>query len=312
MKKKLVVVGSLNMDLVAKVPRMPAEGETLTGSTFATYPGGKGANQAVAAARLGGDVSMVGRVGRDAFGEQLRSALQEAGAHVDCVLEADGSTGTAVILVTEQGHNSIVVIPGTNSALHPESLDQHSALFAQAGILLAQLEVPLETVARAGAIAAEQKIPFLLDPAPAQALPAEILRHTTWLTPNESETRILMKHFGFDLSEDISGTDAMASIAGRFLSAGVRNVILKLGARGVYLSGKDVEPSFVESFPMEPVDTTAAGDCFNGAFAYALMDGMEPASAARFACAAAAISVTRQGAQPSMPGLDEVQALVKG
>ncbi|MDE1155369.1 MAG: ribokinase [Acidobacteriaceae bacterium] len=303
---KIVVVGSLNLDLVASVPRMPAEGETMLGGNFATYPGGKGANQAVAAARLGGSVSMVGRLGQDGFAQQLREALGAAQVDMHAVLEVAGASGTAVILVTPQGHNSIVVIPGANHGLTPEALEIHRALLRDASVLLAQLEVPLETVERLGALAAEFGIPFVLDPAPAQALSPAILRTVTWLTPNETETAILLRHLGVE--DAASGAEAAAE---KLLASGVRNVILKLGEKGVYLAGADVRPQFVKPFRVQAVDSTAAGDAFNGGFAYALMQGMEPVEAARFACAVAAVSVTRAGAQPSMPVLSEVLALLE-
>jgi ribokinase len=304
--KKIVVVGSINLDLVASVSRTPLEGETLLGTDFATYPGGKGANQAVAAARLGGDVAMIGRLGTDVFGRQLRSELDAAGVDTHCVENVDGPSGSAVILVTPHGGNSIVVIPGANHALQPEDLEAHIDTIRNASILLAQLEIPLQTVERLGELAAEFHIPFVLDPAPAQALTPALLRHVTWLTPNESETQTVLKHLGGAVDED-----DLSAAAGRLLATGVRNVILKLGSRGVYLAGADVEPGYVASYRVAAVDTTAAGDAFNGGFAYALAHGqMTPRDAARFAAAVAAVSVTRVGAQPSMPVLSEVDALM--
>jgi ribokinase len=308
MPKKIVVVGSINLDLVAYVPRMPAEGETIVGNGFATYPGGKGANQAVAAARLGGDVVMIGRLGQDQFATQLLQDLQGAGVNTECVLNVPKPSGSAVILVTAQGGNSIVVIPGANYELGPADLDRHIETLRDAAVILAQLEIPIETVEHLGELAAKLSVPFLLDPAPAQALSPSILRNVTWLTPNESETSSILSHLGSS-DVDLLGREAISAAAERLLAAGVGNVILKLGSRGVYLAGKDVPPTHIATYRVDAVDTTAAGDAFNGGFAYALTHGLPPLEAARFACAVAAISVTRAGAQPSMPTLAEVNAL---
>lgn len=306
--KKIVVVGSINLDLVAKVQRMPVEGETMLGRDFATYPGGKGANQAVAAAKLGAETVMVGRLGDDLFGQRLRDSLQGAGVHTEGVKSLEGPSGSAVILVTEAGGNTIVVIPGANAQLRPEDLEEHRELFASAGAILAQLEIPLETVERLAQIAGELGVPFVLDPAPAQPLSAETLKHVSWLTPNETETKILLSSLGSS-SADLSDASQAANL---LLAAGVRNVILKQGERGVYLAGADVESGYVKPYRVNAVDTTAAGDAFNGGFAYGLIQGMPPHEAAHFACAVAAVSVTRVGAQPSMPVLSEVEALMRG
>lgn len=307
--KNVVVVGSLNFDLVAHVSRMPVEGETISGTDFATFSGGKGANQAVAAARLGCSVSMVGRLGNDAFGMQLRDALQRDDVNVDSVLSSERPTGTALITVTPQGGNSIVVIPGANHTLTPVALDAHLAILSSADVILAQLEIPMETVVRLAEIAAQLGKPFVLDPAPAQALPENLLRNVTWLTPNESETRIILGHFGHSIAED--ATDgAVLEAAERLLKAGAQNVILKLGARGAFLAAADGTREFIQPYPVTAIDSTAAGDAFNGGFAYGITQGMAPLQAAKFACAVAAVSVTKAGAQPSMPTLQEVDALM--
>lgn len=308
--KSIVVVGSLNLDLVAYLSRMPLEGETLTGNDFATFPGGKGANQAVAAARLGANVAMVGRLGSDGFGDQLRQALQKDSVDATAVLSVEKPSGTAVILVTETGGNSIVVIPGANHALTPAELEKHADLLRNAAVILAQLEVPMNTIVRLGEMATEYGIPFILDPAPAQRLPIELLTNVTWLTPNESETKLLLGFLGEPSKSEIVEDASAAAAADRLLETGVRNVILKLGSRGVYLKGLDVESVRIQPFQVQAVDTTAAGDAFNGGFAYALTQGQVPAEAARFACAVAAVSVTRAGAQPSMPTLEEVTKLL--
>jgi ribokinase len=309
-QKKIVVVGSINLDLVASVARLPTVGETLTGQGFATYFGGKGANQAVCAARLGGNVSMVGRLGADNFAVELRDNLQAAGVATDGVESVAGPSGTAIILVTADAANAIVVIPGANASLRPEDLDQYEALFRDASIILCQLETPLDTVEQIGRITQRLDIPFLLDPAPACALPLSLLRTVTWLTPNESECRTLLHSLGH-LSQTTESDLPPETAAQLLLDAGVRNVILKLGSRGFYIAGQDVEPAYGSSFAVDAVDTTAAGDAFNGGFACALAQGgLDPFAAAHFANAVAAISVTRAGAQSSMPQLADVQALL--
>jgi ribokinase len=309
-QKKIVVVGSINLDLVASVAKLPTVGETLTGRNFATYSGGKGANQAVCAARLGGNVSMVGRLGEDSFAGNLRENLQAAGVQTEAIENVTGPSGTAIILVTAEAANSIIVIPGANASLRPEDLDRHETLFRDASIVLCQLETPLGTVEQVGRITERLQIPFLLDPAPALALSPSLLRTVTWLTPNESECRILLHSLGH-LSPDTENGLPAEIAAQLLLDAGVRNVILKLGSRGFYIVGRDVTPAYVPSFQVDAVDTTAAGDAFNGGFAYALTHlGLDPLSAAHFANAVAAVSVTRAGAQSSMPQLPEVQALL--
>jgi ribokinase len=311
MPKKIVVVGSINLDLVAHVARMPSEGETLSGRDFATYPGGKGANQAVCAARLGGEVAMIGRLGSDFFAQQLRRELNQSGVNTEFVRTVEQPSGTALILVTSQGANSIVVIPGANDSLRPEHLDEHLELFREAGVILAQLEIPLNTVEYLGRLAKQLNVPFLLDPAPVQPLSSEILRNVTWLTPNESETLSILEHMGYSMQNGAMSNQEIPLAAKRLLDAGVHNVILKLGSRGIYLAGKDVETGYVLPYRVHVVDTTAAGDAFNGGFSFGLTRGMTPAAAARFACAVAAVSVTRVGAQPSMPMLSEVEALME-
>jgi ribokinase len=293
----LVVVGSLNMDMVSTVDRMPAPGETVTGRGFATVPGGKGANQAVAAARLGANVWMLGCVGSDSFGEMLQQGLLAEAVHVAAVRQVLGASGVAAITVAADGSNSIVAYPGANALLSLEMVDAAADSIRSAGMVLVQLETPMATVEHLAEVCAAAGTPLVLDPAPAQSLPARLLRITTWLTPNESETRTLL-----GITEDLPPEDA----ARRLLQLGPRNVVLKLGARGVYLCGGDVAGTLVSAPAVRAIDTTAAGDCFNAAFAVALIEGHAPAEAARFACAAAAISTTQVGAQPSMPQREAV------
>jgi len=308
--KNIVVVGSLNLDLVAYVPRMPVEGETISGTDFAMFPGGKGANQAVAAARLGSKVTMVGRLGNDGFGQQLRDGLERNGVGKESVISCEKPTGTAIITVNPAGGNSIIVIPGANYALSPEALETHTDVLRSADVILAQLEIPIETVVRLAEMAAQLNKPFVLDPAPAQSLPDNLLRNVTWLTPNESETRTILDHLGYHAEEDATSEAALEKAAERLLEAGAQNVILKLGARGVFVAAADGTRRLIEPYRVNVVDSTAAGDAFNGGFAYGLTQGMTHSEAAQFACAVAAASVTKVGAQPSMPTLEEVRNLM--
>ena len=304
-KKPIVVVGSINIDLVANAEHIPAAGETVRGSEFQVHPGGKGANQAVAVSRLGYPVQLIGKVGTGAFGEQLRAYLQEAGVDVQAVERHEGTSGVAMITVSPRGENSIVVIPGANAQVTPEFLDSHREIIRGAGIVLTQLEIPIETVLHLANVCAEYEVPLVLDPAPAHALPREIFRHMRWFTPNETEAAF----FSHPSAPGLQDAEP-AQIARSLLDLGVAGVVLKMGSRGVYLASADGSSQMLPIFPVHAVDTTAAGDAFNGAFATALMLDMNPVEAARFASAAAAVSVTRAGAQPSMPNRAEVDELL--
>jgi ribokinase len=306
-QKPIVVVGSINIDLVASAEKIPVVGETVRGGDFQIHPGGKGANQAVAVARLSYPVQLVGKVGTDAFGEQLLSYLREVGVGVDAVEKQDGASGVAMISVSPRGENSIVVVPGANGQVTPDLLDTHREAIRGAGIVLTQLETPIETIEHLASLCKEEGIPLMLDPAPARSLPESIFRQLQWVTPNETEAAF----FAAQLADDVRQLEAK-QIANVLLSAGVENVVLKLGSRGVFLSTANNSGQMVPAFPVQAVDTTAAGDAFNGAFATALMLGMGQVEAARFAVAAAAISVTRHGAQPSMPTRAEVDELLGG
>jgi ribokinase len=301
-RKPILVVGSINMDLVASAERIPAPGETIHGTGFETHPGGKGANQAVAVARLGYPVAMIGRVGSDGFGEQLRDQLASAGVDTQAVGTAEGASGVALITVAANGENSIVVQAGANGLLTPAYLDQHAHLIAQAGLVLAQLEVPLETVLHLAHLCASASVPLILDPAPASPLPHSLFPQIAWFTPNATEAAFYTG--GHSVS-------APADTARDLLARGSSGVILKLGAAGSYLLDRSGNEAPIQPFPVPSVDTTAAGDAFNGAFATALMLGRTPLESARFASAAAALSVTRAGAQSSMPSDAEVQPLLE-
>jgi len=301
MQKPIVVVGSINLDLVARAERIPQIGETITGTSFDTFFGGKGANQAVAVAKLGYPVSMVGNVGDDAFGAQLRDGLQTAGVHTAYVNTVNGSSGIALITIGSRGENSIVVVPGANGRLSAKSLEEAEPLLQMAGFLLVQLEIPLDTVDFLSRFAEQHDIPLMLDPAPARDLPNGLLRRVTWITPNETETAELLK-VGL-----VDGRGA-AGAADELLAAGAQNVLLKLGSQGCLVAeGSLQKKDHVPAFQVDAVDTTAAGDAFNAGFAVGLLRGYSAARSAVFASGVAAISVTRPGAQPSMPTLQEVE-----
>ena len=302
MTKPIVVIGSINFDLVSATERIPVPGETVVGSTFQTFPGGKGANQAVAASRLGAEVAMIGKLGTDSFGRELKAGLEQAGVITDAIGFVEGSSGVAQIITDAQGNNSITVVPGANAHLLPSDIEANLDLVRNAGVVLAQLEIPLETVEAVGEICAEYFVPFILDPAPARPLPDGLLENVTWLTPNETETCSLLDH-GFEQLQD----DALEAAAGKLLERGCQNVILKLGARGCYVARSDGRRRRWPGYPVRAVDTTAAGDAFNGALAVRLLRDKDPLSAVEWASAVAAISVTRHGAQPSMPTAAEVE-----
>jgi ribokinase len=300
LEKKLLVVGSINIDLVACASHLPVPGETILGSTFDVFNGGKGANQAVAIAKLGAPVEMIACLGTDLFTERLLSALKNAGVDTHLVQIVAGPCGVAHISRASSGENSIIVISGANRLVSDGYIDTHVEAVQRASMILVQLETPIEAVMRLAERAEEAKTGLMLDPAPARPLPEMLLRRTTWLTPNETEAQTLLGRVNV----------APAEAAEKLLAMGVRNVALKLGSQGVFLAGRDCVAQRVPAFEVNAVDTTAAGDCFNGAFAVALTRGQEPAKAARYAAAAAAISVTRAGAQPSLPTSAEVEAFL--
>jgi ribokinase len=303
MAAHITVVGSLNMDLVARAPRIPQPGETIIGSDFHTVPGGKGANQAVAAARLGAQVSMVGRVGCDAFAESLLNNLAAAGVdHTFVIHDPQAATGVALIAVDDAGQNSIIVASGANVRLSPADVDGAEAAIAGADALLLQLESPLETVTRAAEVARAHGVTVILNPAPARPLPAALLSLVDVLIPNESETAMLT---GLPVG---SQTEAEAA-AMALRELGVGTVILTLGERGALLAREDGAEYF-PAFEVTPVDTTAAGDAFVGGFAVALAEGRSLAEAVQWGNGAGALATTKLGAQPSLPTRQDLEGLL--
>jgi len=301
-----VVVGSINLDLVATADHVPLPGETLTGSSFNTFHGGKGANQAVGVGRLGYPVSMVGKVGDDSFGPDLKASLRKSGVGVKGVKTAKGSSGVALINIGNDGQNNIVVVPGANGNLLPKDISTQAALLRKAGMILAQLEIPLITLETLAVFAHQNKIPLMLDPAPARELPSGVLQAVTWITPNESETRILCS---LGAQEPVTPETA-ARCADLLLKRGPKNVVIKMGSQGAFIAASGIR-EMVSAFPVKAVDSTAAGDAFNAAFAVSLLLGKAPSEAARYASAVAALSVTRNGAQPSMPSAREVKKFLE-
>lgn len=308
MTPSIVVIGSLNMDFVFSVDRLPLPGETILGSNFRTIPGGKGANQAYAAAKLAGAgtaVRMLGRIGADSFGSSLKANLAGAGVDISPVLETDSeATGVACIHVDDAGQNSITVAPGANGVLLASDIASQRSALDGARCVLLQLEVPIEAVAaglregrRVGAIC-------ILDPAPARALPSEVLQLVDIATPNETEACILAEV----PPKRVNAGDAPA-LGKRIRELGARAVIVKLGDQGCVYCGPD--RTFASpAFPVRAIDSTAAGDTFNAALAVSLAEGAPIEAALRFANAAAAISVTRSGAQTSAPSRTEVESLL--
>lgn len=300
MNGNLLVVGSLNMDMVVNVARHPQIGETILGGKFSTFPGGKGANQAVAAARMGGAVTMIGCVGQDGFGEELRASAARDGIDVQYVyVDEKTATGIALITVDDLGQNTIVVASGANLALTPERLRASKQAFATADVLVAQLESPLETVSEALSLAAENKLKVVLNPAPARPLSAEFLSKVDYFIPNEREAM------------QVVGAETLEAAINQLLGMGVRNLIITLGEKGVLVVTADGRKQ-IPSYPVKAVDTVAAGDAFVGAFATGISEGLNIDDAVKFGNAAAAISVTRHGAQPSLPLRKEASEFLAG
>jgi ribokinase len=301
MPPKLVVVGSSNTDMVVRAERIPLPGETVLGEKFIMTAGGKGANQAVAAARLGAEVTFVARLGRDVFGDTALAGFQAEGIHTDYIVRDDEEmSGVALIVVDRKAENIIAVAPGSNGCLSPLDVAAAEAAIQQADGVLLQLEIPLDAVRAAIELAQRHNVKVLLNPAPAQSLPADLLRLIDVLTPNESEAANLAG----------CATYAAAEVLPRLQALGPSRVVVTLGSRGCdVLIERQVQN--VPSFPVEAADTTGAGDCFNGALAVALARGLKMVEAVQYANAAAALAVTRFGAQASMPTDEEVQRFLQ-
>ena len=302
-KPKIVVVGSSNTDMIIKLDRIPKPGETILGGEFATAAGGKGANQAVAAARAGGAVTFVARVGQDIFGEKAVAGFLQDGIEVEYITrDKIAPSGVALIFVAKDGENSIAVAGGANGRLSPADVKKAKGSIAGASAVVMQLETPLETVQAAAELAARAEVPVILNPAPARVLPNKLLKLVSILTPNETEAELLT---GIAVTDEATAAKAAEKLRAR----GVQTVILTLGARGAFVANASLK-ELVLGFEVKAVDTTAAGDVFNGALAVALGEGRPLIQAVRFANAAAAISVTRLGAQPSAPARKEIELLL--
>ncbi|WCJ59864.1 ribokinase [Fontisphaera persica] len=301
---RIVVVGSSNTDMVVQTPRIPRPGETLLGGRFTLAAGGKGANQAVAAARAGGRVAFVCRLGRDWFGDQALQGFKADGVETRwLVRDAQEPSGVALIAVAADGENSIVVAPGANRRLSRHDVAAAVPAIQKARVVLAQLEVPLAAVQATVRQARKAGAMMILNPAPAQPLPESLLRQIHLLTPNETEAEILT-------GVKVDSPRAAAKAALRLRQRGVESVLVTLGARGVWVAS-GAESAHVPGFKVRAVDTTAAGDVFNGALAVALAEGQALLPAVRFAQAAAALSVTRLGAQPSAPYREEIERFLR-
>jgi ribokinase len=302
-KNRILVVGSSNTDMIIKLDRIPRPGETLLGGEFVMAAGGKGANQAVGAVRAGGTVTFVARVGRDVFGEQAIAGLVKDGIDVDYIFRDKArASGVALIFVAKDGENSIAVASGANGGLSPADVNKAKRAFAGVCVLVMQLETPLETVQAAAELAHKTGTRVILNPAPARPLPDRLLRRVSIITPNETEAELLT---GIRVDDDA----AAAKAAEKLLDRGVQTVILTMGPRGAFVAAREGRQR-VPGFKMKAEDTTAAGDIFNGALAVALAEGKPLYEAVRFANAAAAISVTRIGAQPSAPRRKEIERLL--
>jgi ribokinase len=301
---QILVVGSSNTDMIIRLDRIPRPGETILGGAFSTAAGGKGANQAVGAARAGGSVTFVARVGRDMFGEQAVAGFVKDSINVEHIVrDAAAPSGVALIFVAKDGENSIAVASGANGLLAPADVKKAAALLGQAAVLVMQLETPLATVQATADLAAKAGVRVILNPAPARPLPAQLLKRVSILTPNETEAELLT-------GIKVDGAASAAKAAAKLRQRGVQTVIITLGARGAFIADA-AGHQLVPGFKVKAVDTTAAGDIFNGALAVALAEGQALAVAVRFANAAAALSVTKLGAQPSAPLRRDIEKFLR-
>ena len=299
MGNKIIVVGSSNTDMVAKLPRIPSTGETVMGTDFFIFHGGKGANQAVAAARAGGSVTFIACVGDDNFANESIENYKKDQIDTSCIkIQPKMHSGMALIFLSEAGENSIAVTPRANNYLKADDIHKNRNVFADASVVLLQLEMPMETVEAAIEVAASKGVPVILNPAPAAMIKDDLYKRITVLTPNETEAAFLT------LRKEFTAEDFPA-MAKDLFDKGVENVIITLGDKGVYLKNNEFDGT-ISGYKVKPVDPTAAGDVFNGTLSVALAQGKDLQEAIDFAQKAAAISVTRLGAQPSAPNLNEI------
>lgn len=300
---KIVVIGSSNTDMIVKVPRIPQPGETILGGTFIQAAGGKGANQAVAAARSGGAVTFIANVGKDNLGQQAIEGFEKDGINTQYIFkDEEALSGVALIFVADDGENSIAVASGANATLTPKKIREVESGIKAADTLLMQLETPLDTISAAAHIAKQAGVKVILNPAPAQALPDELLANVDILTPNESEAELLT---GISVT-DIESAKAAAT---KLLGKGINTVIITLGANGA-LVANEIMQKHIPGYKVKALDTTAAGDTFNGVLAVGLSEGKGMEAAIRYAHAAAALSVTQMGAQPSIPSREMIAAFL--
>lgn len=300
----IVVLGSFMMDLVIRAKRAPEAGETVIGESFDRFPGGKGANQAVAAARLGGEVIMAGKLGNDLFGQEMLIAIQRENVDTKHILSVDKvSTGIGSVVLDQSGQNRIIVVPGANLSYTPSEVNQIESIIRQADMLIMQLEMDLSVVERAAQLAASHGVPLILNPAPARIISDDLLKNITYLTPNESELELLS-----DMK--ICNMKDTELAARNLLHRGVQCVIVTLAEKGALICNQDGF-QHVEGYVVDPVDTVAAGDSFNGALAVQLVNGKSLSEAVLFANAVGALTVTREGAIPSLPELSEVHRFME-
>ncbi|MEI3605218.1 ribokinase [Pseudogracilibacillus sp. SE30717A] len=304
MENEVVVIGSINMDLVMDVKQRPAGGETTMGESFFTNPGGKGANQAFSAATIGGNVTMLGCVGDDLFGEQLLINLKNIGVNTEYIQKIDGETsGIAMITVDQNGENSIIVAPAANNKVTPQYITLHEHVIKRAKAILIQLEIPFESVEKSIEIAKKYHVPVLLDPAPAQELPDHMLTKIDYILPNETELEQLTNRKIVDQKTAIQASQLL-------ISKGVKTVISKLGKDGVIICQND-RAEWIKGYDVHAIDTTGAGDAFAGAFATKLVAGLDVKSSAKYANAVGALTVTKKGAQSAMPNKEDVQVYIQ-
>jgi len=301
----IVVIGSSNTDMVVQVPHLPQAGETILGGVFSQVAGGKGANQAVAAAKLGGDVTFLATLGDDTLGDQALNGFKLHNINTQHIERIKNTaSGVALISVSQQtGQNSISVASGANAKLSTDYIERHQSIIKNADYIIAQLETPIESITLASQIAKDSNIPFILNPAPAQELPENLLKNVSIITPNETEASLLS---GIKVTGIMTAKEAAKSLHRK----GINTVIITLGELGSLVSQDGLEQVLAPSFPVKAIDTTAAGDTFNGALCVALSQNKSLLQAVEFANAAGALSVTKAGAQPSVPSLDEVQQML--